>query len=122
MPVSVTWQDTAITRTPPAAASRSAAAKAGSFASLGIKAETSLRWITNRTDAASYLAGDINRVSDCMDALVEELAGRGCKAILSSDCHSADAVCHGFEKARALAAQYGVQLVEKLLPMARQPL
>ena len=33
--------------------------------------------ITNRTDAASYLAGDINRVSDCMDALVEELAGRG---------------------------------------------
>lgn len=33
--------------------------------------------ITNRTDAASYYASDINRVNDCMDALVDELASRG---------------------------------------------
>ena len=33
--------------------------------------------ITDRTDADSYFAEDINRVGDCMDALVDELAARG---------------------------------------------
>lgn len=33
--------------------------------------------ITNRTESASYYASDINRVNDCMDALVDELASRG---------------------------------------------
>lgn len=33
--------------------------------------------ITNRTDASFYFTSDINRVSDCMDALVDALAARG---------------------------------------------
>lgn len=33
--------------------------------------------ITNRTSADSYFASDINRVSDCMDDLVAELAKKG---------------------------------------------
>lgn len=33
--------------------------------------------ITTRTESASYFASDINRVSECMDYLVEELAKKG---------------------------------------------